>query len=105
MFKSKYLQRVFSECLRKNPGEDEFIQAVSEFMEAIDLIVDEDPDIERLGIIERLVEPERLIIFRVPWVDDAGRVRVNRGYRVQYNSAIGPYKGGTRFDPDRKSVV
>ena len=106
MFKSKYLQRVFSECLRKNPGEDEFIQAVSEFMEAIDLIVDEDPDIERLGIIERLVEPERLIIFRVPWVDDAGRVRVNRGYRVQYNSAIGPYKGGTRFDPSvNQSII
>ena len=75
-------------------------------MEAIDLIVDEDPDIERLGIIERLVEPERLIIFRVPWVDDAGRVRVNRGYRVQYNSAIGPYKGGTRFDPSvNQSII
>lgn len=106
MLKSKYLERVFSECLQKNAGEDEFIQAVSEFLEAIDLIVDGDPDIERLGIIERLLEPERLIIFRVPWVDDAGRVRVNRGYRVQYNSAIGPYKGGTRFDPSvNQSII
>lgn len=98
MFKSKYLERVFTECLRKNAGEIEFIQAVREFFEAIDLIVDADPEIERLGIIERMVEPERLISFRVPWVDDAGFVRVNRGYRVQFNSAIGPYKGGTRFD-------
>lgn len=98
MFKSQYLERVFSECLRKNEGEHEFIQAVKEFLEAIDLVVDSDPDIERLGIIERMIEPERMISFRVPWVDDAGRVRVNRGYRAQFSSAIGPYKGGIRFD-------
>lgn len=106
MLKSQYLKRVFSECLQKNAGEDEFIQAVSEFLESIDLIVDDDPDIERLGIIERLIEPERLIIFRVPWVSDSGKVCVNRGFRVQFNSAIGPYKGGTRFDPSvNQSII
>lgn len=98
MYKSKYLNEIFSRCLKKNENEPEFIQAVSEFLLSIDLIVDNDPDIARLGIVERMIEPERIISFRVPWVDDQGRVRVNRGYRVQFNSAIGPYKGGTRFD-------
>ena len=95
MYKSKYLNEIFSRCLKKNENEPEFIQAVSEFLLSIDLIVDNDPDIARLGIVERMIEPERIISFRVPWVDDQGRVRVNRGYRVQFNSAIGPYKGGT----------
>ncbi|NLW45977.1 MAG: NADP-specific glutamate dehydrogenase, partial [Firmicutes bacterium] len=98
MFSSLYLNNLYSECIKKNQNEPEFIQAVSEFLEAIDLIVESDPDIARLGIIERLLEPERLISFRVPWVDDSGKVQVNRGYRVQFNSAIGPYKGGIRFD-------
>lgn len=98
MFKNAYLARVFQDVKNTNPYEGEFIQAVEEFLSAIDLIVDDNPEIEKLGIIERIVEPERTISFRVPWVDDLGRVQVNRGYRVQFNSAIGPYKGGIRFD-------
>ncbi|MDD3999662.1 MAG: Glu/Leu/Phe/Val dehydrogenase dimerization domain-containing protein, partial [Bacilli bacterium] len=99
MFNSRYLQDVYDFCLDKNAGEDEFIQAVSEFFAAIDLVIADNPEIEKLGIMERIIEPERTISFRIPWVDDKNRVRVNRGYRVQFNSAIGPYKGGTRFDP------
>lgn len=98
MYKSAYLERVFQGVKDANRYEEEFIQAVEEFLSAIDLIVDDEPEIEKLGIIERIVEPERMISFRVPWVDDLGRVQVNRGYRVQFNSAIGPYKGGIRFD-------
>lgn len=98
MYKNAYLNRVYEELNVRNQNEKEFLQAISEFFESIDLILDDFPDIEKLGIIERIVEPERLISFRVPWVDDNGNVRVNRGYRVQFNSAIGPYKGGIRFD-------
>lgn len=98
MFKSPYLSRIYQDLLVKSGHEPEFLQAVREFLDSMDLYVGNDPEIERLGIIERVIEPERLIIFRVPWVDDQGKVRVNRGFRVQYNSAIGPYKGGIRFD-------
>ena len=84
---------------RRDPNEVEFHQAVSEVLESIEPALDRNPEYRRAGIPERMVEPERVVIFRVPWVDDAGEVRVNRGFRVQMNSAIGPYKGGLRFHP------
>lgn len=99
MLNSKYLQRVYDGVLKNHPGQTEFHQAVCEVMESLDKIVDDHPEYEKNGIIERFVEPERAIMFRVPWIDDAGKVQVNRGYRVQFNSAIGPYKGGLRFHP------
>ena len=98
-FKSEYLARVYADVEKRNPGEPEFLQAVREVLESFEPVVAKNPKIEENGILERLVEPERFIQFRVPWVDDAGKVRVNRGYRVQFNSAIGPYKGGLRFHP------
>ena len=98
-FKSEYLARVYADVEKRNPGEPEFLQAVREVLESFEPVVAKNPKIEENGILERLVEPERFIQFRVPWVDDAGKVRVNRGYRVQFNSAIGPYKGGLRLHP------
>ena len=83
----------------RNPGEPEFHQAVREVVESVAVVIDRRPELAGARILERIVEPERQIIFRVPWVDDKGRVQVNRGYRVQFNSAIGPYKGGLRFHP------
>ena len=97
--KSEYLQRVYSQIVSRDPGEKEFHQAVLEVLESLDMIVDKHPEYEANGIIESFVEPERVITFRVPWTDDKGNVHVNRGYRVQFNSAIGPYKGGLRFHP------
>ena len=99
MLKSEYLQRVYSQIVTRDPNEKEFHQAVLEVLESLDMIVDKHPEYEANGIIESFVEPERVITFRVPWTDDNGKVQVNRGYRVQYNSAIGPYKGGLRFHP------
>lgn len=99
MLKSSYLQRVYDTVLARNPGESEFLQAVSEVMESLDLIVDKHPEYEANGLVESFVEPERFVQFRVPWTDDNGKVQVNRGFRVQFNSAIGPYKGGLRFHP------
>ena len=99
MFKSEYLNRVYAEVERRDAHEPEFLQAVREVFESLELVVDQHPEWEAAGLLERFVEPERVIEFRVPWVDDSGRTRVNRGYRVQYNSAIGPYKGGLRFHP------
>jgi len=84
---------------RRDGHEPEFLQAVREVFESLELVVDKHPEWEKNGLIERFVEPERVVEFRVPWVDDSGAVRVNRGYRVQFNSAIGPYKGGLRFHP------
>lgn len=97
--KNAYVKRVFDTVIERNPGEKEFHQAVHEVLESIDTVIGVHPEFEETALLERLVEPERQIIFRVPWVDDAGRVQVNRGYRVQYNSALGPYKGGLRFHP------
>jgi len=94
-----YTQDVLSNVLEKNPGELEFHQAVREVLSSIEAVFEIHPEYEKAGILERLVEPERQIIFRVPWMDDNGKIRVNRGYRVQFNSAIGPYKGGLRFHP------
>ncbi len=97
--KSAYLNDVFEQVKKRNSGEPEFLQAVTEVLESLDAIVEKDSSIEKSGVVERLVEPERLIVFRVPWVDDNGNVQVNRGFRCQFNSAIGPYKGGLRFHP------
>ncbi len=96
---SKYVETVLKDVKAKNPNEPEFIQAVEEVLLTLDPVLKATPAYEKNAILERMVEPERVIMFRVPWVDDKGVVRVNRGYRVQYNSAIGPYKGGLRFDP------
>lgn len=94
-----YTMGVLEKVKEKNQNEPEFLQAVTEVLTTLQPFVDSRPEYEKAGVLERLVEPERQIIFRVPWVDDAGKVQVNRGFRVQYNSAIGPYKGGIRFHP------
>lgn len=99
MYKSEYLNKIMANVKAKYAEQTEFINAVEEFLDSMDYIVENDPDIEKYGILERLVVPERVFQFRVSWVDDAGKVQVNNGYRVQFNSAIGPYKGGMRFDP------
>jgi len=97
--KNEYLKRVYGELSQKSAHEPEFLQAVLEVLESLESVVERRPELEENGIIERMVEPERVVMFRVPWVDDAGKVRVNRGYRVQFNAAIGPYKGGLRLHP------
>ena len=94
-----YMVDVLEWVSKKNPGETEFIQAVAEVLESLDVVVQRRPRYREWRVLERLVEPERIIIFRVPWTDDNGNVHVNRGFRVQFNSAIGPYKGGLRFHP------
>jgi len=99
MINNEYLQRVYAGVQRRNPNEPEFLQAVEEVFESLQLVVDKHPEWEANGLLERFTEPERMVMFRVPWVDDNGKVQVNRGYRVQFNSAIGPYKGGLRFHP------
>ena len=99
MLKSAYLQEVYRRVRERDPDQPEFHQAVQEVLESLDYIIDSHPEYRERGILESFVEPERTIIFRVPWVDDSGSVRVNRGYRVQFNSAIGPFKGGLRFHP------
>ncbi|MCR4868492.1 MAG: NADP-specific glutamate dehydrogenase [Lachnospiraceae bacterium] len=98
-FESSYLQRVYDGLEQRNAEQKEFLQAVAEVLESLEPVVAANPKLEELGIIERIVEPERIIQFRVSWVDDNGKVQVNRGYRVQFNSAIGPYKGGLRLHP------
>ena len=99
MLTNEYLKRVYAEVEKRDGHESEFLQAVREVFESLELVVDKHLEWEKAGLIERFVEPERVIEFRVPWVDDNGCTRVNRGYRVQFNSAIGPYKGGLRFHP------
>lgn len=93
------LNDIYDEVLRRNPGEDEFHQAVREVLDCLGPVVAKHPEYTDAAVIRRLCEPERQIIFRVPWVDDAGTVRINRGFRVEFNSALGPYKGGLRFHP------
>ena len=95
----KYVDQVLKEVRAKNSAEPEFLQAVEEVLTTLDPVLKANPQYQQAAILERMVEPERVIIFRVPWVDDQGIVRVNRGFRIQMNSAIGPYKGGLRFDP------
>ena len=91
-----YLINLLENVKKRNQGEPEFIQAVTEVIETLEPVINKRPDLVEAGVLDRLVEPERQIIFRVPWVDDNGKVQVNRGFRVQFNSAIGPYKGGIR---------
>lgn len=95
----RYIERVYTELVARNPQEPEFHQAVKEILTSLLPVLEAEPKYEDQAILERLVEPERMITFRVPWTDDQGKVRVNRGYRVQFNSSIGPYKGGLRFHP------
>lgn len=106
MFKSEYLNRVYEGLATRNAHEPEFLQAVREVFESLEPVVAARPEIEKNGIIERIVEPERIVNFRVSWVDDAGKVQVNRGWRIQFNSAIGPYKGGLRLHPSvNQSII
>lgn len=97
--KNEYLKKVLAEVEKRDAGEPEFIQAVTEVLESLEPVVEARPELEKLNVVGRITEPERFIQFRVPWVDDNGNVQVNRGYRVEFNSAIGPYKGGLRLHP------
>ena len=94
-----YVDEVIASVSEKNANEPEFIQAVEEVLESLRPVVEQDDRYEKAAILERMCEPERIVSFRVPWVDDAGKVQVNRGFRAQFNSAIGPYKGGIRLHP------
>ena len=94
-----YAMRVLEQAVKRNPNEPEFHQTMTEILTTLQPFVDAHPQYEEAGILERLVEPERVIMFRIPWVDDTGKIQVNKGYRVQFNSAVGPYKGGLRFHP------
>ena len=98
-FTNKYLQSVVDKVKANDASQPEFIQTVEEVLKSLEPVVEKHPEFVDANIVERIVEPERQIMFRVPWIDDNGNVRVNRGYRVQFNSAIGPYKGGLRFHP------
>jgi glutamate dehydrogenase (NADP+) len=102
---NQYVCRVVETVKNRYPGEPEFHQAVTEVLESLIPVIDKNKALEEAGILERIVEPERQIIFRVPWVDDAGKVKVNRGMRIQYNSALGPYKGGIRFHPSVNTSI
>ncbi len=93
------LEPIWNEVIRRNPGEVEFHQAVREVLDSLGVVVAKHPEFADHRIIERICEPERQVIFRVPWQDDAGRVHIHRGFRVEFNSALGPYKGGLRFHP------
>ena len=97
--KNEYLIRVLNECKAKNANEPEFLQTVEEVLSSLEPVIDAHPEYEKAALLERMTEPERVIEFRVPWEDDNGNIHVNRGYRVQFNGAIGPYKGGLRFAP------
>jgi len=99
LFNSEYLNELFKVVQERNSSQPEYLQAVEEFFESMEFIISNDPKIEKHAIMERIIEPERIIKFRVTWADDTGKINVNRGYRVQFNSAIGPYKGGLRFHP------
>ena len=106
MFKLQYLNELMETVIKRNPGESEFHQTVKEVLESIEPVLEQSPEYIERGVIERMVEPERIIKFRVPWVDDNGKVQVNRGFRIQFNSAIGPYKGGLRFHPSvNESII
>lgn len=100
---SEFLKDVFASLERRDPDQPEFHQAVSEVLESIAPLLEKKPEYK--AVITRMVEPERLIHFRVPWVDDKGAVQVNRGFRIQFNSAIGPYKGGLRFHPSVNASI
>ena len=93
------VKEYYDQILQRNAGEPEFHQAVAEVLQSLKYVLRKDSTYAEYGLIERMCEPERQIIFRVPWIDDEGNVRVNRGFRVQFNSVLGPYKGGLRFHP------
>lgn len=93
------LEKIMNDLEKKHPGEVEYLQAVREVLESIEEVVNDNPHFESAGIIERIIEPDRVLTFKVPWMDDQGKVHVNLGYRVQFNNALGPYKGGLRFHP------
>ena len=96
---SEYVKDLMAQVKAKNPAEPEFHQAVEEVAESLAVVLDQHPQYRKAKILERIIEPERQLMFRVPWVDDQGEVQVNRGFRIEMNSAIGPYKGGLRFHP------
>ena len=102
---NEYLLDLLERVKKRNPGEPEFIQTVTEVLTSIEPVIEKRPDLVEAGVLERIVEPERQIFFRVPWVDDNGKVQVNRGFRVQFNSAIGPYKGGIRLHPSVNASI
>ena len=105
-FKNQYLNELMEKVVKRNAGEPEFHQTVKEVLESIEPVIEQSPQYVTSGVLERMVEPERIIKFRVPWVDDNGKVQVNRGFRIQFNSAIGPYKGGLRFHPSvNESII
>ena len=104
-YSKDYVAKIIESVEKRNPGEPEFIQAAKEVLESIEPMLAVRPDLVEAGIVERLVEPERFVTFRVAWVNDAGEVCVNRGYRVQFNSAIGPYKGGLRLHPSVNASI
>ncbi len=106
MFKLDYLNELMETVIKRNPGEPEFHQTVREVLESIEPVIEQNPVYITSGVLERMVEPERIIKFRVPWTSDDGKVMVNRGFRIQFNSAIGPYKGGLRFHPSvNESII
>lgn len=105
MINNKYVLKVFNEFKQKNCGQKEYIQACEEILESLELMINKRPEIEKEKILERFLEPERFITFRVCWLDDNNQVQVNRGYRIQYNSALGPYKGGLRFHPSVNASI
>jgi glutamate dehydrogenase (NADP+) len=102
---SQYITKTLETVKKRYPGESEFHQAVGEVLESLSPVIEKNKEFEKAGILERIVEPERQIIFRVPWLDDKGKVQVNRGMRIQYNSALGPYKGGIRFHPSVNTSI
>ena len=106
MFKNQYLNELMERVVKRNPNEPEFHQTVEEVLSSIEPVLEANPEYITSGVVERMVEPERIIKFRVPWTDDKGNVQVNRGFRIQFNSAIGPYKGGLRFHPSvNESII
>ena len=100
-----YIERVLAETKAKNANEPEFLQTVEEVLSSLEPVINAHPEYEKACLLERMVEPERTIEFRVVWMDDNLQYHVNRGYRVQYNAALGPYKGGIRFDPDAATAA
>lgn len=105
MIKNPYLLNVFNETAKRNSAQPEYLQAVMEVLESLECVIERRPEIEKWGVMQRLVEPERFFQFRVSWVDDLGYIHVNRGYRCQFNSALGPYKGGLRFHPSVNASI
>ena len=106
MITNPYVLKVFNEFKIKNQGQTEYIQACQEILESLELVISKNPHIEENALLERFLEPERMITFKVTWMDDNNKIHVNRGYRVQYNSCIGPYKGGIRFHPSvNESII